>query len=63
MKAKEYDLLDRCVENGVALGYRRAHKHTEKPEEDDLFEQIRQAVMGEICEWFDFDLPGENVGE
>ncbi len=44
-----------CIENGVRRGYRRAHKHTESPEENVIFEQIEDCIMSEIVERFFFD--------
>ena len=51
---KVYQLLERCVEDGVDYGYMRAHKHCDAPTEASLKDNIQQAVMNEICEWFDF---------
>lgn len=60
MKANEYRLLVRCIEDGVQYGWMRAHKHTDEPDEELIKEQITQAVINEICEWFEFpDLYGE----
>ena len=47
-------LLDRCIEDGVAVGLRRAFKHTDQPTEDALAEEIQRAVMVQIDEWFTF---------
>ena len=55
MKAKEYNLITQCVETGVMLGWNRAHKHTDTPDPDTIRNAIEQAVLNEICEWFDFD--------
>lgn len=55
MKANEYKLMDRCIEEGVQLGFHRARKHTEEPSQSQLMESIRNAIMLEICEWFEFD--------
>ena len=55
MKAKEYNLLAQCVETGVMLGWNRSRKHTDDPDPQHIREQIEQAVMNEICEWFDFE--------
>jgi hypothetical protein len=54
MTVRSYDVLRRAVEDGVAYGYRRAHKYSDKPEPEAVKEAIEQAVMSEICEWFDF---------
>ena len=55
MKAKEYNLIAQCVETGVMLGWNRAHKHTDTPDPDTIRSAIEQAVLNEICEWFDFE--------
>ena len=55
MKAKEYNLIAQCVETGVMLGWNRAHKHEENPEPQYIRDQIENAVMNEICQWFDFE--------
>ena len=55
MKAKEYNLITQCVETGVMLGWNRAHKHHATPEDEAIRNAIEQAVLNEICEWFDFD--------
>ena len=54
MKANMYKLIERCVEEGVQYGYNRAHKHTDTPTEDQIKLAVTDAVMNEICDWFDF---------
>ena len=54
MVPKTYALLDRCVEEGIQYGWNRAHKHTDTPDEIWIREQIHQAIMNEISDWFDF---------
>jgi len=60
MKAKEYQLLEDCVMNGVARGFRLAFKHTDDPSHELMQEQIQHAVMTEIVEWFDFEDPSND---
>jgi len=55
MKAKEYNLIAQCVETGVMRGWNRAHKHDATPEDEAIRDAIEQAVLNEICEWFDFE--------
>ena len=55
MKPKEYNLIVRCVENGIEIGWNRAHKHVENPDPQHIRDQIEIAVINEICEWFDFE--------
>jgi hypothetical protein len=55
MKPNTYKIIQEAVENGVALGYNRAYKHSETPSEGFIKQQIYDAVMSEICEWFMFD--------
>ena len=61
MKAKEYNLITQCVETGVMLGWNRAHKHDATPEDEAIRNAIEQAVLNEICEWFDFDEENKNA--
>jgi len=57
MKPNYYAILEECLELGVPLGYRRAHKHIENPTEEALFLAIEEAVMSEICQRFIFESP------
>jgi hypothetical protein len=59
MKPDTYKLIEQCVENGVAYGWLRAHKYNDEPTAEQIQEKITQAVMREICEWFEFDAKGE----
>jgi hypothetical protein len=45
-----YAVVARAVEEGVALGWRRAHKHTDEPDEATLFDAIEQAVLNALSE-------------
>jgi hypothetical protein len=47
-------LLDR-VESGVLRGWNRAHKHTNTPDEETIKDEILNAIMGDICEYFKFE--------
>ena len=55
MKVRAYPVLHRAVAEGVAYGWRRAHKHTDRPDAAAIEEQIVTAVVNEICEYFAFD--------
>lgn len=60
MKANEYLILSECVEDGINLGYTRAHKRTDTPTEQQIKAAIVDAVMLQICEYFFFeDMKGE----
>lgn len=50
MRAREYDVLVRAVEEGTAYGWARAHKHNDAPTDQQI-----KAVLDAICEWFDFE--------
>jgi hypothetical protein len=54
MTPDTYKVICMAVEDGVAIGVRRAYKHTDKPTEDSMIESIRQEVMNQVCEWFRF---------
>jgi hypothetical protein len=53
LQPKFMPVLEMCIENGIKLGLARAHKHDDNPNVDQIQDQILQAVMSEIYEWFD----------
>jgi hypothetical protein len=55
MQVKEYNVLSDCVERGIAFGMTRAYKYSDAPTRAYIEEQISDAVLFEICEYFDFD--------
>jgi hypothetical protein len=59
MKPDTYKLIQMCVEAGVTRGLRRAYKHDDAPTKEQIEKQINEAVMLEVCEWFEFDQKGE----
>jgi len=54
MRPNTYVILQRAVEEGALLGYRRAFKRVENPTEDQIVEALTDAVMLTISEVFDF---------
>ncbi len=54
MIPKTYAILERAVEEGVLLGYRRAFKHTDNPSESAIADAITDAVMLTITDVFSF---------
>ena len=55
-----YRLVQQTVEDAVAYGYRRAHKHTDTPTEDQVVTEVENAVMNNLCDLIDF---GGGVGD
>lgn len=55
MRPNTRKILEECIENGVVLGYSRAHKHTDHPEKYDIQQNIEDAIWLEIDERFDFE--------
>ena len=55
MKPKILPVLEMCIENGLTYGYRRAFKHNDNPTEEQITDQIKQSIMNELYEWFDFN--------
>ena len=60
MKAKEWDVFIRAVEEGVAYGITRLFKYhdSEAMTEETLREnadRLTNAVISSVCEWFDFE--------
>ena len=55
MQVKEYSVLVDCVERGVVMGWNRAYKHSDTPTAAYVHEQIADAVLLEISEYFTFN--------
>ena len=55
MKPKFEPVLEMCIRNGIELGYNRAHKHHDNPDESLIFREIEIAINNEIYEWFNFE--------
>jgi hypothetical protein len=55
MRVNEWTVLTRAIEDGVAYGWERAHKHTDDPSPDFIKQTIEQAVENSISEVFTFD--------
>ena len=55
MKPKILPVLEMCIENGLTYGYRRAFKHTDDPSEEHITNTIKESIMHELYEWFDFE--------
>ena len=55
MKPKLLPVLEMCIENGLTHGYRRAFKYNDNPTEEQITDQIKQSIMNELYEWFDFN--------
>ena len=54
MKPKFRRVLETALEEGVRLGYNRAHKHVENPHEDAVVDCIVNDAMNSLYEWFEF---------
>lgn len=55
MKPDTYRILQMAVRDGAAIGYRRAFKHNDDPDDEQVIDAIEQAVMAQVCEWFKFN--------
>ncbi len=55
MTPKFYELLSECIEDGIAIGLRQAHKHDDNPAFETVVDKIHSSVMSELHEWFDFE--------
>jgi len=61
MRIKAYNILERAIEEGIAYGYRRAHKHTDNPTEEQIKQAMIDGVINEICEVIDFETDTSTV--
>lgn len=63
MKANEYNILERCISEGVAIGLSRAYKYTETPDRWVIENNVYQAVLHEILVYFNLDNNENNTIE
>lgn len=45
-----YAVIRRAVEEGAAIGWRRAHKHTETPDKDSAAQTIADEIMASLSD-------------
>lgn len=58
MKPKAYPVLAQAIEEGVLLGFNRAEERGSVAENSNnsiVREQVKQAIMVCICEYFSFE--------
>lgn len=55
MKPKSQQVLEMCIKEGIDFGYARAHKHFDTPPAGVIKQQIEEAIMSSIWEWFDME--------
>lgn len=55
MKPKTRVVLEMALDEGIRLGYRRAHKHTDQPDESWIIETIQNEIMNCIDLYFNFE--------
>ena len=55
VRVNTYERAARAVEEGIAAGYRLAHKHLDDPGESALCSTIHSEVMESLAECFLFD--------
>ena len=48
-------VLEQCIDAGLRMGYRRAFKHSDNPDEETIFHRQHDCVMEEIYQWFDIE--------
>jgi hypothetical protein len=55
VKPKIRHILEMCIDEGTRIGYCRAHKHTEEPDESWVIETINNEIMNCIDLYFEFE--------
>ena len=49
-----YSIVDRAVEEGILIGYRRAHKYISNPTEEVIMQRIVEEIMNSLSEVIKF---------
>lgn len=55
MKPRSFRILERAVEEGFRMGWSRAHKHIDNPDDHTVEDNVTREIMNAICEVFSFD--------
>lgn len=55
MKPKTRVILEMALDEGIRVGYRRAHKHNDNPDESWVIETIQNEIMNCIDMYFNFE--------
>ena len=55
VRVNAYNILSSAIGDAVERGYRRAHKHTDKPEQDGIVGNIYNEVMSAISDILMFE--------
>ena len=54
IRIKTYTVVSRAIDEGIEYGWGRAHKHTDKPDEQAIKQAIYEAVtnsLSEVINW------------
>lgn len=57
VKVNLWAVVSDAVERGTRVGWKRAHKHTDEPDEETIAVEIHLAIMNELAEYLDFGAP------
>lgn len=55
IRARTRKILDAAIEQGIEIGYEKAHKHTDDPKMHHIKDMIEQAIWFNIDEVFIFE--------
>lgn len=50
IQVNTYEIVCRAVEDGLNYGWNRSHKHTDKPDEFLVKQEMENAIMNALCE-------------
>jgi len=50
-----YKIISDTIETSIKLGWNRAHKHIDNPEQQHVLNEIHTAIMNDLCQILKFD--------
>ena len=56
MRINEYKVMADCIERGIKTGTERVCNYSYKADDIDIKNELYEAIMHEICEYFFFDM-------
>ena len=55
LKARTRNVMEQAIEGGIRVGWNRAHKNIDDPKEEHIIDNLIDATMQSIDEWFHFE--------
>ena len=55
VRLNAYGIISDAIDRGLRLGWYRAHKHADSPDQETIFYNVHNEIMNELCDVLKFD--------